>query len=490
MKWLRTAIIVLLSGLTAPACSLHTPQLEQARQVMPAAFLEAPGPEAATPLSFWWEAFDDAILNNLMAEALAHNLDVAQAQARLAQFEALAKSSRAALFPTLNLGANVSRDKSPGAAGDTTGGSQSLSVAAAYEVDLWQKISSTSSAARLTADASREDLKTLYMRLTSQVADLYFLIVEKKAALALTDSIIATLRDSLSRVERRYEQGLATSLDVYQAKQNLLEAQGNRPGVETALATAQHGLALLVGRFPQKDLAGDLIELPKAPAAFPSGLPADLLANRPDIEAAFLRLAAKDKEIAAAVAARLPAVNLLANYGTARTDLGTAIVSGSFWSLSGELSQALFDAGRRKAEVERRQALFAEQLAAYRLAVLTAVQEVENSLAANRASEEQLARIIEREQATAASLRLATNDYFQGLTDYLPVLVAQQLHFRTQTSVLAAKRQLIADRISLARALGGTWPEAVIEKQMTEGLQPGLANNNETTSSTGNRHEQ
>ena len=459
-------LVVFLILLGGGGCSLHGSHMEQAALELPAVFVEAGAQDsAASPLGRWWEAFADPALNALMTEALVNNLDVLKVRARLAQFEALAQGSRAALFPTLNLGGKAGRAHSQGASGEFTGSSQALSVAAVYEVDLWQKLKATSDAAGFVALASRQDLKALYMQLTAQVADHYYLVREKQAQLALLDSMIDALTDKLQRVEARYRQGVAAAIDVYQARQNLLEVQQAKPLQQAAQARASHALALLLGRFPADNIAPDLIEIPPAPAAFPAGLPATLLTNRPDIEAAFLRLRARDQEIGAAVAKRFPALNLLADYGASRVDLGAAIVSGSFWNIGAELSQSLFDAGRRKAEVSRTEAVFAEQLAGYRQVVLNAVREVEDALAGNRATEQQLALLVDHEQAAAAALEFASNDYFQGLSDYLPVLVAQQAHFKSKSSVLAARRQLLADRISLARALGGTWPDQLLQNE-------------------------
>jgi NodT family efflux transporter outer membrane factor (OMF) lipoprotein len=465
LAWRVYTIIGLLLFVSS-GCTLHHSQMEQAEVKLPGVFVEAGEQKGETsPLGRWWELFGDSSLNELMVEALANNFDVRKAQARLAQFEAMAQSSRSQLFPAINLGGAANRAHSQGLSGESTGTNQSLSVAAAYEVDLWQKLKSTSDAARFTALASRQDLKALYMQLTAQVADHYYLVREKKAQLALLDSMVDTLKDKLQRVKQRYHLGVAAAIDVYQARQNLLDLEQKRPIQQAAYSKASHGLALLLGRFPARDITPDLVEIPAAPAAFPAGLPATLLTNRPDIEAALLRLKAKDKEIGAAVARRFPGVNLLGNYGTARSDLGTVIVSGSFWSIGAELSQSLFDAGKRKAEVSRTEALFAEQLAAYRQVVLNAVREVEDALADNRATEEQLALLVEHEQATAAVLELASGDYFKGLSDYLPVLMAQQAHFKSRSGLLSARRQLLADRISLARALGGTWPDEIMKNR-------------------------
>ena len=461
-KALRAGAVTLLVLLGLSACRLHAPRLEQAEMAIPALFIEAEGDGSASrPLGRWWEAFGDATLTRLQEEALARNLDVVQAQARLRQVEALARAEKAALFPFLTLGGRAGRDRQQAAGGETTVSNQSLSVAAGYEVDLWQKLGKQSEAASLTAAASREELKALYIRLTAQVADLYYLSVEQRAQLALSERSIATLTDTLARVERRYDAGLADPLDVYQARQNLLEAQESRPQFAGALAASNHALSVLLGRFPDNTASDLLRALPAAPEAFAAGLPASLLQNRPDISAAFLRLAARDAEMAAAIAERFPSLNLLATYGTGRIDLGALVTTGPFWNLLAQLSLPVLDGGRRRAAVDRSEAALAEAVAAYRQTVLRAVQEVEDALARNRASEERLALLDARVAATAASLRLSEYNYFEGLSEYLPVLVAQQLHFRTESALLAARRQLLADRVSLARSLGGGWPETI-----------------------------
>lgn len=457
----QLSFISLLGGLLfLSACAAgndRSLRMNEVRQTLPAVFFRDDGRPVLPSPGRWWEDFHDPTLNRLMDEALANNLDLAQARARLVQARELAASGRALLFPTLNLGARLGREQSLSAGGELVGTSQSLSVAARYELDLWDKLGHESLAADLVAKASREDLKALSINLSAQVADFYFLAAEQRAQLALSDQTIAVLADTLVRVERRYREGLVGPLDLHQARQNLVEARSLRPSFSAALAKAEHGLALLLGRFPGPEAAGPLAELPAAPAAFPAGLPADLLKNRPDIEAAFLRLAASDARASAALADRFPTINLLAGYGTSRLDLGTSVLTGTVWNLLAELGQPLFDAGRREAEQRRNEALFEERMAAFRQTMLTAVREVEDALVANRTTEERLSRLGEHEQATGASLRLSLNNYFEGLSEYLPVLLAQQAHFRSQSSLLAARRQLLADRISLARALGGNF---------------------------------
>jgi len=455
-------ILPLLAG-----CSLHRPQETPLPAPPPSVFLEEADP--APPLERWWEAFADPQLDRLIAEAFATNRDLEQAWARLQQAEALLRGTAAAQKPSLDLAGSGGRRRQPGYAGAETDDYYTLSAAAAFEVDLWRRLASRTDAARLETSATQADLRAAYVSLAARVADLYYLAREQQAQLELADRNIAAFADTLERVERRYREGLVPALDLYQSRQNLAAARSRRPQYESALATAEHALAVLLGRFPERGLLGPRQDLPLQPPSFPAGVPSQLLARRPDIEAGLLRLQASDARIAAAIAERFPALRLTGAYGGASGELGDLLTSGNiFWNLLLNLAQPLYDGGRRAAEVERSRAVFRENLARYHQQVLTAFREAEDALAAGHASEERIARLREREEASSAALRLSLDRYLYGLSDYLPVLTAQGLHFDAQSQLVSAERQLIADRISLARALGGSWMDDEMTRRLAQ----------------------
>jgi NodT family efflux transporter outer membrane factor (OMF) lipoprotein len=268
-------------------------------------------------------------------------------------------------------------------------------------------------------------------------------------------------------MESRYEVGLVPALDVYQARQNILAAKAREPVFKASLIKASHALATILGQFPSQNLSGEMAELPEIVPEIPLGLPSELVSRRPDIEAALLRIRAMDQEVAAAVAARFPSFNLNASIGNASLDY-VGKISGTFWSLLLDAAVPLFDYGRRRAEVERRQAILEEELVKYYQIVLNAFQEVEDALIAGRSREEQIKLLEERQEATSATLLLAEDQYFAGLTDYLSVLTAQRNHFLLQAQLLNVRRQLISDRISLMKALGGDWMVADINNRLQE----------------------
>lgn len=464
-------LLFLTALMLASGCAPHRPA-EITPPALPQSYRGEP--VTANPATDrWWDSLEDPALNALIEQALKANLDLQQTAARLEQVQATLRGTRSAQWPALTLEAQAGRDSQPSFLGDSTGNNYRLSLAAAYEVDLWKKLSSRSKAALLDATASRLDLAALTMNISAQVADLYYLGLEQRQQLELTDSTIASFAETEALVDQRYREGLVPALDLYQARQNLSAARSRRPQYEAGLATAESALALLLGQTPRPGLLG-VGQLPVTPVTFPAGLPSQLLARRPDIQAALLRLQASDARVAAAIADRFPSFNLTASLGETGSSFATGDISGSFWSLLVKASQPLFDAGRRKAEVDRTQAVFDENLARYHKTVLVAFQEVEDALVRNRTGEDRIRYLQERVVASDAALRLSTDRYLQGLSDYLPVLTAQGLYFDARKQLLESRRQLLSDRISLARALGGDWMAQEIEHRLSDNSSKGF----------------
>ena len=453
-----TRVSALIMMLLLAGCSLHKPTDVRLSVDPPQEFLEQQMTgEARSLLGQWWLAFEDEQLNQLMTELFEQNLELTQAVARLEQVEALARITRSAESPFLSGGGNVGRSSQPGLSDDFIGNNQQLSLAAGYELDLWGKLSAQSRAAELELSASRQDIQTLYLGLSARLADLYFLAVEQRAQLTLTEQSIVSFADTVSRVENRYNLGLVPAVDMYQARVNLSGAKAARYLFEAALAEVEHAIAVLVGQYPERSPDDSLQKLPEPPGLFEAGIPADLISQRPDLVAALRRVEAADARVAAAIADRFPSISLSGGYGSLRQDVTAGLIKGEFWSLLGNLALPIVDGGRRRAEVERKEALLREAIAGYQQKVLSAFQEVEDALVNNVATQQRVDYLAETAMATQATLRLTTERYLAGITDYLPVLTAQRTFFDVNSRLLAAQRQLLADRISLARSLGGSW---------------------------------
>lgn len=465
---LKSVLILLSIPVWLLGCSLHQPQQFEPGILLPEQYVEQTGPARTDqPMDRWWLAFNDPQLNRLMEQLFADNLQLEEAFARLEQTQAVVQITASSRWPSLGIGGQASREQVPGFTQDAQVTNYRFSAQSNFEVDLWGKLKNRQIASELRAEASQNQLQTLYLGLSAQLADLYYFAVEQRAQLKLTEQTISSYRDTLVRVESRYRQGLVPAIDLYQARQSLSAAETSQPRFIKNLRTAEHGIAALLGNYPDQGTAGSLATLPSLEEHFTTGLPADLLQRRPDVAASFKQLRAADEEVAAAIADRLPSLNLAANYGLLQNDFGIGAITGNFWQLLIQPTIPLLDGGRRKAEVVRNRAIVRERLAAYQQVILNAFREVEDALIANRTEDQRIKHLSTTVNATAASLRLALQNYLYGVNDYLPVLTAQRNDFLARSELLASHRQLLSDRTSLARALGGTWMNQEIDLRFT-----------------------
>ncbi len=457
-------IIFAFAFLAGTGCSLHKSNIQKSMIKTPNSFsTEGKGPGPV--IGKWWERFEDKKLNILMNEAFQYNLDIAQSHERLKQSMAIARITGSSGGVALNISGSGGRAQQPGASGPVTADSYNLSAAASYELDLWGKIKSATSAAELNALASEQDLEAMYISTSARLADLYYLAVEQRAQLEFADRTIASLQETLESVERRYNGGLVPAIDVYQSRQVLAAAKSRRPPFESTLAVTLNAISVMVGRFPDKEIGGDMKNLIDV-AFLEAGVPSQLLTRRPDVKAAFMRLKARDENVSSAISDRFPSFSLTGTYGGASDQLSEILDSPNiFWNILLQAVQPVLDAGRRKAEVHRTEAVLRESLIVYHRTVLDAFKEVEDALVKMNTSKERIGLLEETVSISENTLRLALERYMQGLTDYQPVLSGQQQHFNAESSLLAARRQLISDRIQFVRSLGGDWVHKVRNNQ-------------------------
>lgn len=452
-------------------CSLYRSPLDKDMPEFPSAFqrqVEQPAPSTDR----WWLLFEDPALNGLIDDMLRDNPDLKEASARWRRFMAEYKITDSARKITVNLSASGGRERVPSAVGARTDNIFGASVAAGYEVDLWNKLSADSRAALGEIFATEADVQALYISLTASVGDLYYQIIESKHQVLLLRQTIESFRQALDLVENKYLQGVVSILDVYQAQQNLAEALAQQPNLEQELAVREHALSLLVGRYPQVGGGGDKQELPPVPPPLPVELPATVLKRRPDIQAALLRLKAADARVEAAVADRFPSFNLAAAAGYTASEVSNLFQADHFfWDVIGQLIQPVIDGGKRTAEVERRKAQYEELLNNYRRAVLRAFQEVEDAVVKNINREARIARLKDLVETSANVLEVSLYQYVQGVSDYLPVLTAQKNYYLAKRQLITDRRALIGDRIELARVLGGSWQQPAVEERLSARMQ-------------------
>jgi NodT family efflux transporter outer membrane factor (OMF) lipoprotein len=407
----------------------------------------------------WWRSFAAPELAILINAAFANNFSLKEAWARLMQTKALAKKAGAAFFPEIAAEADAlsGRQRSSDRVDPTIGFQDfSLGLVSSYELDLWGRIRSEQEAAAAQVNASQEDLYAARMTLSAEVAQRWINIISQELQKRLLEKQLETNRIFLELIELRFRKSMVSALDVYQQRQVVESIEAEIPLVEAQKKLFEHQLALLMGKPPAAPLPIAVKKLPQPNALPAAGLPADLLANRPDIRSAGALLKAADWQVAAARANRLPAISLRAGatYGEGDLDI---LFDNWLLRLAASLSAPLFDGGRRTAELQRSQAAADENLWTYRRTVLTAFKEVEDALVSET---KQRAHIdaLKKVYATASKgLEEAISRYRNGLSDYLPVLTQLITVQNLERDLIRQETVLLLYRVALHRALGGAW---------------------------------
>jgi NodT family efflux transporter outer membrane factor (OMF) lipoprotein len=410
----------------------------------------------------WWEGFGSGELDTLIGDALNGSLSLKTSLARLKQSKALAIQAGADRLPDLDLKAGASDTWRNVDDETVTTRSRSLTLVSSYEIDFWGRIGAQERSALLELEVSREDLYTAALSLASEITIKWLELILVRRQIGLLHEQLETNRTILDLMELRYLKGMATALDIYQQRQALAETEAALPQLEARLRTLQHELSVLSGKPPRTDLGLSANTFPELGALPQTGIPADLLAKRPDVRAAGLKLRSSEQQMSAARADRLPAVTLTTTAGFSSDRIGELLEN---WlaTLAGNLTYSLFNSGSESAEVERQEAIVEERLASYEETVLTAIREVENAMIREVKQVEYIMALEKQIKISQDGFREAGSRYRKGLSDYLPVLTALTSTQRLQRSIVQAQFERLSYRVALHRALGGSWMQTEFE---------------------------
>jgi len=406
---------------------------------------------------FWWEELGDDGLKSVIHIALSENQNLNAVAQRLLQAEALARKAGADLLPSLDLTGSAKRTRSRVDDATSTTTNLLLGFAAAYEIDLWGRLQSREDAALLDAQASQQDLDAAALSLGAQIANVWYLLAASYNQQELLEQQQEVNKLGLELVQLRFTAGQIGIADLLQQKQLIESKTGELSQQRATSRLLEHQLAILAGAAPgtfSLPARPALIDLPPLPD---TGVPADLLINRPDIRSSYLELLAADKRAAAAIADQYPRLSLSADLNTSGSS-SRDLFDNWLASLAANLIAPLFDGGSRQAEVDRTMALTREKLHRYGDTILTAVGEVEDALVQEQEQRlliESLELQLELATKTVLSLR---DRYKQGTVDYQRILTALLSQQSLQRSLVTSRQQLLSFRIDLYRALGGKAP--------------------------------
>jgi NodT family efflux transporter outer membrane factor (OMF) lipoprotein len=411
----------------------------------------------------WWEMFQDPQLNALELQVNVSNQNLKAAEAQYTQARAALRYNRAAYFPAIAGGVNASRNKISNnrpptlATNGVTYNDFQIPFELSYEVDVWGRVRRTVESYRDQAQASAADLATVNLSMHAQVALFYFQARVLDGEEQLLNSTVTQYEQALELIQNRYAGGIASDLEVQQATTQLETTRAQAIDVGVARAQYEHAVAILIGK-PPADFSLAALPLTTPPPPIPAGLPSELLERRPDIAAAERRMASANAQIGVAKAAYYPTISLGATGGF-ESGVITTLISGpsALWSVGGSAIAPIFDAGRRRANVDQAIAAYEQNVANYRETVLTGFQQVEDNLAALRILEHE-AQVQENAVVAAQKyLELANSRYTGGVTSYLEVTTAQSAALSDELTAVNILGRRMVDAVTLVQALGGGW---------------------------------
>jgi NodT family efflux transporter outer membrane factor (OMF) lipoprotein len=466
-RWWGAALTLLL-GACSLAPPLKTPDIPTADAYKEMGQWTQAQPADRLPRDSWWALYGNTELDEFEKRLIAGNPTLAAALANYAQARALADQARAGLFPTLGLNASTTRNRIsnneplrlPNAAPNFTYTSNSAGGSVSYELDLWGQIRNEVAAGEANAAASAADLENARLSLIAQLVGDYIQLRSLDRNSEILDETVKAYARALTLTAQRHDAGIAPGLDVSQAQTQLDAARSQVEQTLAQRALMEHAIAALLGvsasTFSIKPQIVD-IPLPQIPA----GVPTTLLQRRPDIAAAQRRMIASNANIGVARAAYFPTLTLGAQGGFDSKSFSNWLSAPSaFWAVGPNALLSVFDGGLRRAQVAQARAEFDASAANYRGIVVSAFQQVEDSLATLNHYRDAVLEEKAAVDAAQRTLDFAMALYKQGATDYLTVVTSQTALLQNQLEALALDTLQLRASVDLILALGGGWSDS------------------------------
>ena len=477
---LRTlrGVLTLMLALALVGCAVG-PRYQRAQAPSaPAWKTQAPwqtaAPKDAISKGAWWMLFGNDELNGLEEQLLKSNQSLVAARDRLDEARSFARIATAGYFPQLSTDISAERSRLSGnraavsAIAPTipiTQNTFTIPFSLNYEVDLFGRVRRNLEAANANLQASAADLQNVQLVLTSELAADYFTLRELDSETQVLRESVESQQKALQLVENRHDGGVASGLEVSQ-QASLLDATRTQLAlIQQQRAQFEHAIATLTGN-PAPGFSLAVAPLTVSPPAVPLGVPSDILERRPDVATAERHMAYQNAQVGIATTAFYPHITLFGGGGVQSRDITTLISAPSaIWSVGADLLQPIFNGGRNRANLALAKSTYDESVANYRQSVLTAFQQVEDSLAALNA----LAEAAKTQQAAVEdsqrTLTIANNRYVGGVTTYLDVITAQSTLLNNERLATQLLGQQMVTSVQLVKALGGGWDAAEIQEE-------------------------
>jgi NodT family efflux transporter outer membrane factor (OMF) lipoprotein len=412
----------------------------------------------------WWEIYNDPELNTLEDKLNIDNQNIKQFFENFMEARTLIAQARSQLYPTVGASASYSRSRSSSNLGSSslanTGKESSVGsspIDISWEPDLWGRVRNLVREQQYNAQLSAADLENEKLTEQASLAVFFFEIRGQDALQRLLNDTVENDKKALELARARYETGVDDRISVVEAEATLQAVQSQAINLGVARAQFEHAIAVLVGANPSQ-FSIPVKPLLTDPPPVPVGMPSALLERRPDIAGAERKMAAANAQIGIAYAAYYPALSLSASGGFESSTFTHFFDWPSrFWSIGPSLSETIYDAGLRRATVNQFVTTYNADVASYRQTVLTAFQQVEDSLASVRILSQQIIKQEQAEKSSEEALRLETARYETGVDPYLDVVTAQTTLLNNQQTLATLHVQEMTASVQLIEALGGGW---------------------------------
>jgi multidrug efflux system outer membrane protein len=410
----------------------------------------------------WWERFGDKELNSLVEKALAENVNLHLAAARIEQFRALYGVSRAGLYPELSaLGGFTRTAPSESGVVPTSGdpsNTYSLDGALRWEIDLWGRIRRSNEAARAEFLAEEAGARGVLVTVVTAVVQTYIELRGLDQRLDISKNTLKSRAESLRIARERFANGVVSELDIKQAESEYLSVELAIPELELAIGRRENLLSVLLGGAPQSIARGRTIDELNSSVMIPASLPADIVKNRPDLIEAEERLKGATARIGVAIAEYYPKLSMTGLLGFLSADFSDWLKSESNeWQVAPRLGLPVFTAGRLENQVLGAKASAKQAEEAYKLRTLEALREVEDALIGYEKTTKKRDLLDAQVKILQGYNSLSKQRYDEGQSDYLDVLDAQRNLFASELNLTNAEVQVISEYINLFKALGGGW---------------------------------
>ncbi|GHE83330.1 efflux transporter outer membrane subunit [Thalassotalea profundi] len=411
---------------------------------------------ASIGIDNWVNSFNHPQLSQLIRQAIDNNYSFKAQAAALAIAKERIIVADASDLPELSLTLNQSRRKTVETSGSSYSNSADINLKLSYELDLWGKLSDEQAKAQLTYASELAKYQQAELTLVADVTIAYFALVEAKSLLTLYQERARNLQSNLDMIQSSYRLGLTDALDVYLTQNNVSSELARVAEQQQQVSSKSRALELLLGEYPDADIASD-VELMSLDTELVQGIPSDILTRRSDIMSSWYDLLATDASLAIAHKQRFPLISLTASTGDSSNELGNLLDGGAMaWSLIGNLTMPLFNAGRLASLEEQARLAVIQKEQLYLQEVYQAFSDVENNLANANSLKQRYEHYKKAKDNAISAEKISFDQYLKGLVTYTTVLESQRRAFDAQSTLIQLQNQLLSNRISLFVALGGS----------------------------------